>query len=540
MPLTPPNPMTSLPSLSNMKSASHNFTLRNVRHLAVAMCLAVVLSAVNIAAAAAADAAAEPAPSSSASPEGKTAEVKKATPEKNVARTKQVDVDVDLDVEIAPAEPSQPTKPGQATINVKTLTPEQVKKLQAQTQGKFTLPGMKMRKVAYLGVATAPVSRELGVHLKLAEGFGLIVVHVEKDSPADKAGVKPDDVIHKLDGQLAINTEQLGTLVRSHKKGDKIKLTIFRKGESKTLDATLTEKMIAINPDPQTIHIRAIQLQPGQAGNIPNLRNLPNGKPGQFQIAPMLRMKWRDGTHELSISQKDGKKHLVAKDMEGTVLFEGPIDSEDDRKAVPADIKPKLEKLEKSTRLQVIPFQGRAPGAIPGLQQGNVDHRRIMQMVDQHLTKLNRASRINDANQADDASSASDADKQADRRVDDLRKRIHDDLEKQLKQLEVDVEQYKARIAAQPAGGIPAGNRLFASRTATASFSDNEHALILKVNADGKHLVAKDKQGTVLFEGPVNDEAQRKAIPAPILAKLKTLEDSTKISIRINDRRVAP
>ncbi len=417
-------------------------------------------------------------------------------------------------------------------IQLRVVDPEQAKRIKAL----FAAPVMnvKMRDVAYLGVATAPVSRELGVHLKLAEGFGLMVVHVEKDSPAAKAGLQPDDVLHKLGNQLIINTEQLGTLVRSHKKDDKIKLTFFRRGESKTVEATLAERKMPVQPKTQAFQLRNLpmqpgmfQPQPGQAKRIQLHRNLPAPVPGRFHIAPRLHMKWHDGTHELTITQKDGKKHLIAKDKQGKVLFDGPIDSDDDRKAVPDAIKPKLEKLEKSTRMQFQPFNGDVPQTIPGLKQGNADHRRLMQTLDEIL-KLQAQQRQPPADRAK---------QQADRSIDELRQRVHDDLQAQLAKLEQEIEQFKAN--ARAAGQNP-GQRLFATSLATARFSDGEHALELKVNQDGKHLIAQDNEGTVLFEGPIDTEQQRQAIPANLRGKLKTLEDSTKISVRFKAGRLTP
>lgn len=429
----------------------------------------------------------------------------------DAAPTTKLKTEVEIEVEDKKTKSTDPSD-----AKRRTYTPEQLK----QIIGFKNDTTIVMRNVAYLGVATAPVSRELGVHLKLPNGFGLMVVHIEKDSPADKAGLKKDDVLHKLGDQLIVNTEQLGTLVRSHKKNDKVELTVIRKGETKQLAATLAEKKVTIFPKTQQLQMRAMQLQPRANAN-------------PFRIAPNLHMKWHDGTHELAITRKDNKKHLIAKDKNGKVLFDGPIETEEDRKAVPSEIKPKLEKLETSTKIRVFPSSVPRKGVVPGFHGNNVDHRRIMQTIDQHLSQLNRNPRI----ERDE--------KEADRRLVEMRKRIHDDLAKQLEGLQLDIEQSNARIAAaqqnaQRDGQSAAGNRLFGSSVATASFSDPEHSLILKVNQTSKHLVAKDKAGNVLFDGPVDNDAQRKALPANILAKLKTLEDSTKFSIRLNGRRLTP
>lgn len=54
----------------------------------------------------------------------------------------------------------------------------------------------------------------------------------------------------------------------------------------------------------------------------------------------------------------DGKKTLVVKDATGQELFNGPINTPEERAAVPEAIKPKLDKLE-STRPD--PMSGQGP-----------------------------------------------------------------------------------------------------------------------------------------------------------------------------------
>jgi hypothetical protein len=100
----------------------------------------------------------------------------------------------------------------------------------------------QMVKTAFLGVGVSAAPSVLSEQLKLPQGVGLVVEFVEKGSPAEKAGVQAKDVIHKLDEQLLINPQQLATLVRTFKPSDGVKLTVIRKGEVMSLDATLVEK----------------------------------------------------------------------------------------------------------------------------------------------------------------------------------------------------------------------------------------------------------------------------------------------------------
>ena len=59
------------------------------------------------------------------------------------------------------------------------------------------------------------------------------------------------------------------------------------------------------------------------------------------------RIVIRDDKGELELKSDDGKRSLTAKDPSGKVLFSGPVNTPDERKAVPGDILPRLEKLEK-------------------------------------------------------------------------------------------------------------------------------------------------------------------------------------------------
>src|SRR5436190_2738660 len=59
-------------------------------------------------------------------------------------------------------------------------------------------PGAKKEKAAFLGITTSPVPASLRQQLKLQKGLGLVVETIEKDSPAEQAGVQQYDVLQKL------------------------------------------------------------------------------------------------------------------------------------------------------------------------------------------------------------------------------------------------------------------------------------------------------------------------------------------------------
>jgi S1-C subfamily serine protease len=97
-------------------------------------------------------------------------------------------------------------------------------------------------KATYLGVETVAADDTLRAQLKLPDGVGLAVKHVE--GPAKDAGVQQHDVLYKLNDQLLINTAQLVVLVRTFKPGDKVELTVIRQAQPVQLSATLVEKEV--------------------------------------------------------------------------------------------------------------------------------------------------------------------------------------------------------------------------------------------------------------------------------------------------------
>jgi|JI6StandDraft_1071083.scaffolds.fasta_scaffold01938_7 hypothetical protein len=103
--------------------------------------------------------------------------------------------------------------------------------------------------VAYLGVLTGPVSRELRAQFALAEGFGLQVAEVMPDSPAHAAGLKEHDVLVNFEDQKLVNMEQLQTLVRSKKKDDTVNLSVITSGEQKQISVKIGERMARIETE---------------------------------------------------------------------------------------------------------------------------------------------------------------------------------------------------------------------------------------------------------------------------------------------------
>jgi len=92
---------------------------------------------------------------------------------------------------------------------------------------------------AWLGVQIQPVTAEIADSLGLKKAEGAIVAQPQADSPASKAGIVAGDVITEIDGKAIKDSRELARKVGMMAPGTKIKVTLARKGEIKTLTLTL-------------------------------------------------------------------------------------------------------------------------------------------------------------------------------------------------------------------------------------------------------------------------------------------------------------
>ena len=84
----------------------------------------------------------------------------------------------------------------------------------------------------YLGLAmqAAPLPESLQTRLNLTASEGLLVVHVEPGSPADKAGILLGDVLITLVGKPTADIDSVQDILRSHKPGESVEARLIRGG----------------------------------------------------------------------------------------------------------------------------------------------------------------------------------------------------------------------------------------------------------------------------------------------------------------------
>lgn len=122
----------------------------------------------------------------------------------------------------------------------------------AEAQGiSFAIPINMAREVAdqliatgkvvrgYLGVLPQELTADLADGLGLGNTDGVLIAKVEEGSPADKAGLKDQDVILKFNGQATPTVAKFRQIVAEAKVGSKAQIVFFRDRKERTLSAEI-------------------------------------------------------------------------------------------------------------------------------------------------------------------------------------------------------------------------------------------------------------------------------------------------------------
>ncbi len=248
----------------------------------------------------------------------------------------------------------------------------------------------------FLGVATSSVHPALREHLDLDEGFGIQVEQVLDDSPAGKAGLKKSDILILLNDQRLIGPEHLSLLVRSMDSGEKVSLTVIRKGKEQKFEVELGERAesefgsTGRGPIPNSPYRESMERnqdywhdwmeQNRRSG--PNLleRNsrderpretgarMPEGRPPAVSVRPGFPvqifgargiMKIDNDEGKVTIVEKDGEHHIEIQNKSGETVYDGEFDPKTGVESLPEEAREQLEVMKLDNLEVLTPPKGR-------------------------------------------------------------------------------------------------------------------------------------------------------------------------------------
>jgi len=89
----------------------------------------------------------------------------------------------------------------------------------------------------WLGVGIQDLTPQLAEYYGLKDRKGVLVSQVFKGDPAEKAGIKPNDIIVAVDGKPVGSSRELSTVIAGLAVGKRTAITILRDGKQKTVYA---------------------------------------------------------------------------------------------------------------------------------------------------------------------------------------------------------------------------------------------------------------------------------------------------------------
>ncbi|MFQ5950292.1 MAG: Do family serine endopeptidase [Nitrospiria bacterium] len=105
---------------------------------------------------------------------------------------------------------------------------------QLKTKGRVTR--------GWLGVGIQPLTPELAKKFGVEEGLGVLINEVFEGDPAHKGGIRPGDIILKVNGERVDTPNTLARVIAGFIPGEKTRIEVLRDGKSLILDIELVER----------------------------------------------------------------------------------------------------------------------------------------------------------------------------------------------------------------------------------------------------------------------------------------------------------
>lgn len=208
----------------------------------------------------------------------------------------------------------------------------------------------------WAGLTTSRAPAVLRQQLALERGAGLIVEEVAAGSRAEKAGLQRHDVLVSMDGQLLVLPEQLTTLLQESAddvplacrliRGGKetvVSLRPQRAGDSPASAAQSATRRVPLKPAASTLARLPQKAVPPSASGTTVQKGASSGMAVQLPDGSLLQ---RDHDYTIKLSVGSDTR-LVVKDARGWVVFNGAIDTPEQRSLVPMAVRSRVEGLEK-------------------------------------------------------------------------------------------------------------------------------------------------------------------------------------------------
>ncbi len=150
----------------------------------------------------------------------------------------------------------------------------------------------------FLGIEIRDLSEALAKNYGVNDATGALITYVSPDSPAQKAGIRVEDIVIQINGQRVDDSSRLRLIVSSMKPGTSIPVVVLRDNKPVTLNATL-----------EALPEAALsEISPGS-------RNTPRKAPGANSDAELVR-----GVIVQNLSPALRERYDIPKDVTGIIV----------------------------------------------------------------------------------------------------------------------------------------------------------------------------------------------------------------------------
>ena len=94
----------------------------------------------------------------------------------------------------------------------------------------------------WIGVEPRDITPELAENLGLSQKEGVIIAGILKNGPADKAGMKPGDVLLSVKGQPVAGMKEMFNLIAMLEPGSRVEITVSRDGKTVPMAVTVGKR----------------------------------------------------------------------------------------------------------------------------------------------------------------------------------------------------------------------------------------------------------------------------------------------------------
>jgi serine protease Do len=241
-------------------------------------------------------------------------------------------------------------------------------------------------KLPFIGVVTASLPDMVADHLNIKPGTGVIVRTVMPNSPAAKSGLKSNDIILSINETAINNPEAFSAKIHELNIGEKLKLKTIQNGKPTEVEVTLGERPVAPAigfleqqplldglPDAQAMQLRDLIEKNmnafGQNGLedmlIPDARldgafNMlreqmnqaleeipePRANPEpDIQLQQKSTIRIMDNQGSIEFKSNGENSEVTVRDPNNKILYSGPWDTEQDKAAVPDELRERIDQL---------------------------------------------------------------------------------------------------------------------------------------------------------------------------------------------------